>query len=63
MKLGATLSNPPDSRPQPINQIARDVAMRAFLQDLIHPEQFGHAVSAEVRQRAQELLEWIGQPQ
>jgi hypothetical protein len=56
------LSNPSEPL-RPINQIARDVAMRAFLQDLIHPEQFGHAVSAEVRQRAQELLEWIGQPQ
>ena len=44
---------------QPINQIARDVAVRAFLQDLIHPEQFGHAVSAEVRQRAKELLQWL----
>ena len=55
---------PPEvTMPQPINQIARDVAIRAFLADLIHPEQFGHAVSAEVRQRAKELLQWIGQPQ
>lgn len=52
---------PPEvTQPQPINQIARDVAIRAFLADLIHPEAFGHAVSAEVRQRARELLQWIG---
>ena len=55
---------PPEvTTPQPINQAARDIAVTMFLRDLIHPEQFGHAVSAEVRQRAKELLQWIGQPQ
>ena len=54
---------PPEvTQPQPIHQMARDVAIRAFLLDLLHPEQFGHSVSEEVRQRARELLPWIGQP-
>ena len=32
-------------------------AVRAFLCELTHPEQLGHAVSAEVRERARRLLD------
>lgn len=30
--------------------------MKEFLQDLLHPEQYGHAVPQEVRQRAYRIL-------
>lgn len=46
--------------PEPIHYAAREIAMVMFLRDLIHPEQYGHAVSKEVRDRAKELLAWIG---
>lgn len=36
--------------------VERNLAMRAFLLELLNPEQFGLAVTAEVRDRARELL-------
>lgn len=48
--LGTLRKNRYDNRP------VRD-RVREFLGDLHHPEQFGHAVTAEVRQRARELAE------
>lgn len=36
--------------------VDRDVELRAFILRLLDPEDFGHAVSAEVRQAACEVL-------
>ena len=39
-----------------MNSIPRDV--RDFLRSLLNPEQYGHSVTAEVRDEARVLLGW-----
>lgn len=39
------------------NKLDRNAELRRFVADLVDPERYGHAVSAEVRQKAKELLE------
>jgi hypothetical protein len=36
--------------------VRRNVSYRGFLIDLLDPERFGHSVTAEVRDKARELL-------
>lgn len=36
-------------------------AVIAFLEDIVHPEAYGHAVSAEVRSKAYMLLILLGE--
>lgn len=57
MKEIATLNNEIDYMQTALRDLTVDHArMRLFLEDLIHPEGYGHAVSSEVRKKASELL-------
>ena len=40
-----------------LRQRERIADLTAFLRDMVDPDRFGHAVSAEVRQKAMKLLE------